>query len=453
MEPGNTYKLTLRNTAADSSLYTNIHTHGLHISGSGDADDITRKVPGGSCLDYTWDIPSDHPGGTYWYHPHYHTQTNTQTAGGAFGMIIIEEKATNTLNPWASDIANELVLLVSDAGSLLGNGNKNEVLQIEVNRWYRLRTSVVTPGARASDLKFVGNSCTVYNVASDGVWHNAALTAYAESSFTMTGASRKDFAIKCSAAESVDVNWGRKTAATLQVGSFGSGTGQSSTGDDVNDLGVAPSAPPSLDWSNPYTPCATCSYSVALSGAQINGESWDEFNPLDVIDYGNVYEWTISGSGAHPFHLHLYHMKIVSPGGCGAHKEGEFYDTISASGSCVVQFKAIDIGQRMVMHCHVLSHEDNGAMHWIDVTGTPNPNEVVSPSYTCSSAETGPPNPSPVASPVDAPVASPTEPPVEGPTCSTTTCTRNSDCCIGRCNRRTEKCLNQRFLRNDAGFT
>ena len=42
-------------------------------------------------------------------------------------------------------------------------------------------------------------------------------------------------------------------------------------------------------------------------------------------------------------------MLIVEPGGCGAHVEGEFYDTISASGSCTVRFKTADIGQRMIM--------------------------------------------------------------------------------------------------------
>jgi FtsP/CotA-like multicopper oxidase with cupredoxin domain len=291
MNPGSKYKLTLQNTAADSSLYTNIHTHGLHISGSGDADDVTRKVAGGSCLDYTWDIPADHPSGTYWYHPHYHTATNVQTSGGAFGMIIIEE-TSNSLNAWAKDAANELVLLVSDAGSLLGNGNANEVLQLEAENWYRLRVSVVTPGARASNLSFNGGSCTIHKVASDGVWHNMPFTTYTGSTFEMTGASRADFAIKCSSGSTTSINWGQGTAATLQAGSFGSGTGQSS-----NDLGSAPPAPASLDWSNPSTPCASCSYDVALSGAQINGASWDEFNPLEIIDYGNVYEWTISGSG------------------------------------------------------------------------------------------------------------------------------------------------------------
>ena len=66
MAPGSSYKLTLQNTAPDPLDKTNIHTHGLHISGSGDADDITRLAAGGSCLTYSWGIPSDHPGGTNW---------------------------------------------------------------------------------------------------------------------------------------------------------------------------------------------------------------------------------------------------------------------------------------------------------------------------------------------------------------------------------------------------
>ena len=60
--PGSRYRLTLRNTATVS---TNIHTHGLHIVGAGDSDDATRSVGAGECLDYTWDITDDHPGGTH----------------------------------------------------------------------------------------------------------------------------------------------------------------------------------------------------------------------------------------------------------------------------------------------------------------------------------------------------------------------------------------------------
>jgi hypothetical protein len=77
-------------------------------------------------------------------------------------------------------------------------------------------------------------------------------------------------------------------------------------------------------------------------------------------------------------------MQIVTPGGCGAHEEGEFYDTISADGDCTVRFRTADIGQRCVLHCHVLFHEDSGSMSWVNVTGPNMPmNTVQSPEYVC----------------------------------------------------------------------
>lgn len=442
MNPGNTYKLTLHNTASDPTVLTNLHTHGLHIDGSGDGDNVFRKVGGGSCLRYTWDIPADHPGGTNWYHPHYHTLTNEQTSGGAFGMLIIEDNQ-NDISSWAR-IPNEKILQISDTGSLLGNGLSNEIVQVETGKWYRLRVSVVTPGAKPSDVGFVGGDCTVYKVASDGVWHTQPLDSYPGNAFELTGASRADFAIKCSSVGSTDITWGNGIAATLLSGSFGSGTGS-----DETSLGTAPAKPYSLsDIAEVSVPSANF-YDISLSGAKINGQTYSEEVGLGEIAFDEVHEWTISGSGAHPFHTHLYHMLIVSPGGCGAHKEGEFYDTLSASGSCIVRFKTADIGQRMVLHCHVLSHEDNGAINFMDVVGNiPNPNNVDDPAYTCSAAPPpggpqvtpAPTEPPATPAPTTAePIVTPGPTPADNTGVCPSTCTTNSDCCSNNCKNGTCK--------------
>jgi hypothetical protein len=111
--------------------------------------------------------------------------------------------------------------------------------------------------------------------------------------------------------------------------------------------------------------------SFSMSAAQINGQSWDPKTPYDVLEFDKVYEVEISGSGAHPFHLHLYHMQVMTLGGCQDHEEGQFYDTISARGTCTVRFSTRDIGGRTVYHCHVLGHEDNGSMGWVDVQNAP----------------------------------------------------------------------------------
>jgi FtsP/CotA-like multicopper oxidase with cupredoxin domain len=174
MEPGKTYKLTLQNEASEM---TNIHTHGLHIVGDGDGNDVTRMVSGGSSsyLTYTWDIACGHPPGTYWYHPHFHGLTNEQTAGGAFGMLIIEDDPSTLEDSgatWAALPDQGVLLQISDAGGLLGNGKPgDEALEMDGGRWYRLRVSVVDPSAKPSELEFVygDGSCSVCKVASDGV--------------------------------------------------------------------------------------------------------------------------------------------------------------------------------------------------------------------------------------------------------------------------------------------
>lgn len=145
--PGNVYRMTLRNAGTE---VTNLHTHGLHIVGDGDGDDVVREVNGGgNCLDYTWDIKEDHPAGTNWYHAHLHTISEKQVGGGAFGMLIVEENSSldPVLPSWAG---NERLLQVSVSvytDEMYANGRQNEVIDIAANQWYRLRVSLVNANA------------------------------------------------------------------------------------------------------------------------------------------------------------------------------------------------------------------------------------------------------------------------------------------------------------------
>ena len=67
-------------------------SHGLHVSPRAPGDEIalTRVLPG-ETYEYTYDIPKDHMGGTFWYHPHYHGSTAMHVDFGAAGMIIVED--------------------------------------------------------------------------------------------------------------------------------------------------------------------------------------------------------------------------------------------------------------------------------------------------------------------------------------------------------------------------
>lgn len=68
IDNGKRYLLTLVNNV--EGTVTNIHTHGLHISGDGNADDILHYVEFGNQLHYVWDLRSgNHQGGTHWLVP------------------------------------------------------------------------------------------------------------------------------------------------------------------------------------------------------------------------------------------------------------------------------------------------------------------------------------------------------------------------------------------------
>lgn len=70
---------------------TNLHYHGLHVSPSGNSDNVLLAIRPGETEDYDVKIPSDHPSGTFWYHPHAHGSTAIQVGSGMAGALIIED--------------------------------------------------------------------------------------------------------------------------------------------------------------------------------------------------------------------------------------------------------------------------------------------------------------------------------------------------------------------------
>ena len=84
LRPDNQYRINLiNNLGAESSLNgdtdetesyrspntTNIHTHGLHISGESPGDSIfTVAYPGWDNITYIWNIPCHHTSGTHWWY-------------------------------------------------------------------------------------------------------------------------------------------------------------------------------------------------------------------------------------------------------------------------------------------------------------------------------------------------------------------------------------------------
>jgi hypothetical protein len=97
VDPGDTVRITLNNKLpADPSCTTmhedpnnphcfngtNLHSHGLWISPTGNGDNVLLSINPGVSFQYEYNIPPDHPAGTFWYHPHRHGSTALQVSSG-----------------------------------------------------------------------------------------------------------------------------------------------------------------------------------------------------------------------------------------------------------------------------------------------------------------------------------------------------------------------------------
>lgn len=86
VRPGDTVRLTLDNQLSEA---TNLHFHGLHVSPTGNADNIFLEIPARERFTYEFTIPTSHPGGTFYYHPHRHGLVGRQVFAGMGGILVV----------------------------------------------------------------------------------------------------------------------------------------------------------------------------------------------------------------------------------------------------------------------------------------------------------------------------------------------------------------------------
>lgn len=108
---------------------TNMHTHGLHVypgiigpSLYGDyvVDGLGQGVAPGENRQYQYEIPSNHPAGPFWYHPHLHGATAMQVASFMSGALMVRGPVDSDPEMAA---ATELIFMFQ-APYYSGNGNK-----------------------------------------------------------------------------------------------------------------------------------------------------------------------------------------------------------------------------------------------------------------------------------------------------------------------------------------
>jgi hypothetical protein len=207
-------------------------------------------------------------------------------------------------------------------------------------------------------------------MARDGVWRtDAPLNLSPANSIVLTGASRADLAIRCNGASEVTID--NEVVATIGIEGSSDPLPHPYAADGVSTWSLV--RPTYLRDLRTETPDNF--ETVSMGARTINGSKFDHDTPTFVLPATDLQEWTVKGARQHPFHLHVYHMQMQTD--CAEYEAGEYYDTIATN--CDVRFDlnsatAAVYEGRTIMHCHILAHEDQGAMGWADVVGgTPPP--------------------------------------------------------------------------------
>jgi FtsP/CotA-like multicopper oxidase with cupredoxin domain len=78
-------------TVPHSFNTTNLHTHGLHVSPSGNSDNVLLAIAPQTKQPYAIHLPNNHTRGSYWYHAHAHGSTAIQVGSSMAGALIVDD--------------------------------------------------------------------------------------------------------------------------------------------------------------------------------------------------------------------------------------------------------------------------------------------------------------------------------------------------------------------------
>ncbi|MFL5802980.1 MAG: multicopper oxidase family protein [Roseiflexaceae bacterium] len=199
---------------SDPSEYApviNIHYHGLHVTPVAPGDDILHiNINAGTSYQYDFTIPDNHPGGTYWYHPHYHGASAIQVSNGVAGALIVDGDFDN-FPPiaQAKDVVLVLQGIMADPGTgfaanLLVNGQYKPTIQMqpgEVQRWRFVGATMQLSAVVELELFSAdepNNSLKVmYQIAQDGIqFRNDQWSTTPRQNFLLAPGNRSDFLVQ-----------------------------------------------------------------------------------------------------------------------------------------------------------------------------------------------------------------------------------------------------------------
>jgi FtsP/CotA-like multicopper oxidase with cupredoxin domain len=391
VKPGDRLRILLENQTAQS---TNLHTHGLRVSPSGRADNPFVEVPRGGSFLYEIDIPADHAGGLFWYHPHFHHNVAGQLLAGFFGAIVVEDEFDARPEVTAS---RERLIIVHDArpgltqesvlnasmfdqmagreGSIvLANGVNAAQLETQAGTLERWRILNASP-SRFYNFQLEGHDLEVIGVDGGRLPSPAVVDTLG-----LVPGERAEVLVRPTQPGTYKFASGRVSRGNVGMG-MGGGSAVASAAADIFAMVVlgepSPAAPflgGAIEVHSPDLNKVDRTRELVLTmqgmSLMIDGRQYDE-NRVDIrAPLNSTEEWTVRNVSSmdHPFHLHVWPFKVVSQSSGTTPDGWKDVVNVPAGGWVRIRIPFTQTSGKTVYHCHILDHEDMGMMGVIEVS-------------------------------------------------------------------------------------
>ena len=373
---------------------TNIHYHGLHIPITENADNVFLHIKPGEKLTYEFQIPNNHPSGTFWYHPHLHGLVAEQLFGGLAGLFIVRGEIDEipeiqaaqeeflVLQDFALDTEGRLLdsghmsLMMGREGNIITvNGLANPSINLPAGGLLRLRILNASP-SRFYRLALEDHA--FYHIATDGHSLNEPIEM---AEILLTPGQRADVLVQG------DKESGQYSLVNLpydrgSMGMMGGGMMDRDNSDESTILATVnyTSAIESLALPTQLTTAISAlpepltvrrfelnhgmNPTVGMAFL-INGQPYSSDRTDTQVKLNTVEDWEITNTGVmdHPFHIHGNAFQVITRNG-QPESLLAWRDTVLVKRGETVRIRILfsDFAGKTVYHCHVLDHEDLGMM-------------------------------------------------------------------------------------------
>lgn len=379
---------------------TNVHYHGFHVSPRGNSDNVYLNIDPGQRFNYVVKIPTDHPAGNYWYHPHRHGSVAAQVASGAAGMAIIGG-ALDSVPEIAAMVERVMVIQAPVPGleGLLTSEEPIWALDAErnflINGSYRPRIYMregevqhwrVLHAGDAQFLPLTADGLELYEVGRDG---NPLPKADQVTSVDLAPGNRVNILVKAQKVGTYELrrpafSQGKQPLPDMLLAEIVViAADDSRVARHIRFGRDVPAGP--LPKNRILTDIADGEitgrrqFVLGVSTVKgffhdteftINGEPFDPQRDDVVAKLGAVEEWTFVNTTPypHPLHIHVNPFQVIDVNGVPDPRK-PWLDTVAVPAAGTLRFRTrfTDFSGRYVMHCHILPHEDTGMMININI--------------------------------------------------------------------------------------